>query len=165
MIEIRDASENDIPTIQDLAEKTWWAGYGPILEKEQISYMLETIYSAKTMRKSILECSQRFLLLLEDGVAHGFASYGDWQEERRAWKIHKLYVLPECQGRGLGKKLIDEILARAASAGIKRVVLNVNRNNPAFHFYIRYGFSVLREEDIPIGRFWMNDYVMQINVA
>jgi ribosomal protein S18 acetylase RimI-like enzyme len=40
--------------------------------------------------------------------------------------------------------------------------LNVNRNNQAKHFYEKIGFNVIREEDIPIGPYWMNDYVMRI---
>ncbi len=164
MIEIRNASAADIPTIQELAEKTWWVGYAPILKEEQISYMLKTIYSADAMRKSMREGSQEYLMLFEDNVPKGFASYGAWADDKNSWKIHKLYILPECQGRGMGRKLIDEVRARAVSASIAAIVLNVNRNNPAFHFYLRYGFTVLREEDIPIGEFWMNDYVMRIDV-
>ena len=39
--------------------------------------------------------------------------------------------------------------------------LNVNRHNPALAFYERLGFQQHREEDIPIGPYWMNDYVMR----
>jgi diamine N-acetyltransferase len=39
--------------------------------------------------------------------------------------------------------------------------LNVNRHNPAKSFYEKIGFTVLREEDVPIGPYWMNDYVMR----
>ena len=164
MIEIRDASGHDIPAIQELAEEIWWVVYPSIIEREQIAFMLGTIYSTGTMQKSMRDGSQTFLLLSEDNVPKGFASYGTWPDDPALWKVHKLYILPDCQGRGFGRMLLDEIRARANRAGVPGITLNVNRNNPAFHFYLRYGFSVLREEDIPIGEFWMNDFVMKISL-
>jgi ribosomal protein S18 acetylase RimI-like enzyme len=39
--------------------------------------------------------------------------------------------------------------------------LNVNRNNKALGFYQKFGFVILREEDIDIGNgYFMNDYIM-----
>lgn len=160
MITIREAYERDIDTIQNLAERTWWPSYGPILEKDQIEYMLQTIYSRDAIQKVMLDGSQKFLVLFEDDIPVGFASYGLWSERASTWKIFKLYVLPGGQGKGFGKKLLDDIVSRAIRSGIHALVLNVNRHNRAYHFYVKNGFSVLREEDIPIGEYWMNDFVM-----
>jgi diamine N-acetyltransferase len=162
MLTLRNATEHDIAQIQELAEKTWWPSYGPILAKEQIEYMLGTIYSRETMLGMILDKSQTFLLIYEDSVPCGFASYGEWNEHPLVWKIHKLYVLPEKHGKGLGRKMIEEIAARAREHSVRTLVLNVNRHNPALTFYKKYGFRVLREEDIPIGPYWMNDFVMEL---
>jgi diamine N-acetyltransferase len=164
MIHIADASESSIPLIQKLAEQTWWPSYGPILEKDQIEYMLDTIYSAETMNEAMKSGSQRFLILYENEEPMAFASYGKWDDDITVWKIFKLYVLPQCHGKGFGKKLIDEICSRANAKGVKTIVLNVNRNNPAVQFYRKTGFVVLREEDIPIGPYWMNDYVMKRSI-
>jgi ribosomal protein S18 acetylase RimI-like enzyme len=41
----------------------------------------------------------------------------------------------------------------------------VNRENKAIGFYNKLGFTIIAEEDIPIGNgFFMNDYVMQISL-
>ena len=48
----------------------------------------------------------------------------------------------------------------ARRAGARRVELNVNRANPAHHFYRRCGYRVQQVVDIPLGPFWLNDYVM-----
>lgn len=164
MIEIRNASASDIPTIQEMAEKTWWVVYPPILEKEQIAHMLATIYSADVMHSSMQNNSQIFLILSDDGASKGFASYGPWAEDQNIWKIHKLYILPDCQGRGFGRRMIDEVRSRADNINVNAIVLNVNRFNPAVNFYLRYGFKIIREEDIPIGEFWMNDFVMRLDI-
>ena len=43
--------------------------------------------------------------------------------------------------------------------------LNVNRRNPALHFYERMGMRRLREGDFPIGGgYYMNDYIMGLEI-
>jgi hypothetical protein len=43
MYSVRQATINDLETIRQIAEDTWWAAYSPILAKEQISFMLGEI--------------------------------------------------------------------------------------------------------------------------
>jgi hypothetical protein len=40
----------------------------------------------------------------------------------------------------------------------------VNRNNPALHFYESLGFFMHHPVDIPIGPYWMNDFVMRKSI-
>jgi hypothetical protein len=42
--------------------------------------------------------------------------------------------------------------------------LNVNINNPAYHFYIKMDFTVRERIDIPYGKFMLNDFVMEKNL-
>lgn len=163
MISIKNATESDIPLIRSLAEKIWWPTYRKIIRDEQIHFMLESIYSEKNLEQGMRN-GEVFALLHDKNGFQGFVSYAAWKEDPRAWKVHKLYVLPENHGNGYGKKLMHEVFTRAHAAGITSVVLNVNRYNPAFTFYKKLGFTILREEDVPIGTYWMNDYVMTIRL-
>ncbi len=69
---------------------------------------------------------------------------------------------PENQGNGYGRLLIEEVKRRLIIENIRILDLNVNRFNKAKEFYEKMGFSVLREEDVPIGPYWMNDFVMRL---
>jgi diamine N-acetyltransferase len=164
MLLIRNATEQDIPVIRQLADEIWWPTYSPILEKDQIEYMLSHIYAESALKNAMADKSQEFILLQSDNTYKGYASYSEYRPEKEYWKIHKLYVLPEQQGKGYGKKLLEEIINRARKAGITSIMLNVNRSNPAYEFYKRQGFQLFREEDIPIGPYWMNDYVMRLSL-
>ncbi|WP_368498694.1 N-acetyltransferase family protein [Herbiconiux sp. A18JL235] len=56
-------------------------------------------------------------------------------------------LLPEAQGRGLGRRLVDEVHGRLAVAGSRGVHLGVDpRNTVALAFYPRVGFARAREE-------------------
>jgi diamine N-acetyltransferase len=164
MLNFITASQEHIPIIQHLAEKTWWPTYSSIISKEQIEYMLKNIYSSDALKKAITSGAQNFILLEDDNSWQGFASYGLLEEDQTICKLHKLYVLPENQGKGYGKKLIEEVKRRAAALGITILELNVNRYNKAKHFYEKLGFKVVREEDISIGPYWMNDFVLRTEI-
>lgn len=159
-VSIRNAGTADIPVIRLLAEETWWPTYKPILEDEQIRYMLALIYSVDALTAVMTQRTQHFILLSDDQGPQGFAAYGPRADEP-VYKLHKLYVRPGNQGKGYGRQLLDEVVQRVKDQGITTLDLNVNRYNPARSFYEKVGFSVLREEDIAIGPYWMNDYVMR----
>jgi diamine N-acetyltransferase len=164
MVKISDGSIDDIPIIQNIAEKTWWPTYSPFISAEQIRYMLDAIYSEDALRKVLDNGSQTFLILHNEKGAQGFASYGLRPENHQICKLHKLYVLPDNHGKGYGRMLIDAVVKKILSIPVYTLDLNVNRYNQAQAFYERIGFKVIKEEDVPIGPYWMNDYVMRLEV-
>ncbi len=61
--------------------------------------------------------------------------------------VVQVAVDPECQGRGLGRRMLDEALSRLGAAGFDRVSLLVAEGNgPARRLYASLGFR-------PAGRF------------
>ena len=156
---IKHATLDDISIIIKIQEETWEPTYGEILSKEQISFMFEKIYSPSALKEQMTLGKQRFLLLLNGENVEGFSSVAE--ETTACYKLHKIYVLPSSQGTGAGKHLLQATEEFVSSLGGVRLLLNVNRYNKAKSFYEKMGFTVLREEDIPIGPYWMNDYVLQ----
>jgi len=165
MVNIIDGNEEHIGTIVEIAEKTWLVTYASILSADQLQYMLQTIYSTTELKKVMQNGSQKFLILEDNNGFQGFASFGVRSENPSVSKLHKLYVLPHNQGKGYGKALIEEVKRRVLEKGIKSLDLNVNRYNPAKAFYEKLGFKIIREEDVPIGEYFMNDYVMRLTIA
>lgn len=161
MYNIRQATEADTEIIRQLAEDTWWPTYGPILAKEQIEFMLGEIYSAEKISQQLRTGEQQFLILTENTEPVAFAGYSPRTEDPEIYKLHKLYCLPKTQGNGYGKILINAVIEKVKEAGKHTLDLNVNRHNKALNFYQKMGFEVAYEEDIAIGPYWMNDYVMR----
>jgi GNAT superfamily N-acetyltransferase len=81
----------------------------------------------------------------------------------KAHKLNKLYVLPEAQGTGAGKALLNQCIEVAKSAGSSSLFLQVNKLNNAYTFYLKYGFIKEAEFKFDIGNgFFMDDYVMRL---
>jgi len=151
---------NDIPVIVDLAEQTWEPTYQSILTSEQLNYMFQEIYNSGALKEQ-MEAGQQFLLLYQDHTPAGFASYSPLPN--KIFKLNKLYVAPAFHGFGYGRLLINAVEEEIKAIGGTTLLLNVNRYNPAKSFYEKCGYTVAYEEDIPIGPYFMNDYVMQKN--
>jgi diamine N-acetyltransferase len=165
MVDIIEGNEEHIACIVEIAEKTWRSTYATILQPDQMNYMLQAIYGEQELKKVMREASQKFLLLKDELGFQGFASFGVRREDPTVFKLHKIYILPQNQGKGYGTILINEIKNRLRKEGITTLDLNVNRYNPAREFYMKLGFSVIREEDVPIGEYWMNDFVMRLEIS
>jgi ribosomal protein S18 acetylase RimI-like enzyme len=67
------------------------------------------------------------------------------QVENRTINLGSFYVRPAMQGRGIGTKVLDILLARAAYQS-KAMTLSVVKINPARHFYEKRGFRITHED-------------------
>ena len=161
-MEIIKADKSHFPVIRDIAMQTWPDTFAKILSKEQISYMLEMMYSIHSLEKQTEQDNHVFLLAEEDGEYFGYLSYELNYKNLSKTKIHKIYILPKSQGKGVGKLLINKVNEIALDAEQQILALNVNRDNKAVDFYKKIGFSIIGTEDIDIGNnFLMEDYIME----
>lgn len=161
-MQIRSIDSSEVNVIQDLAHRIWPDTFGEILSKEQIAYMLNWMYSLETLSKQLSE-GHHFFLYEEHGIPLGFMGIELFDDHRV--KIHKLYVLPDTQGKGIGKKFISFVKTWAKEHGANTVFLNVNRFNKAVDFYKHIGMAIIKTEDIDIGNgYLMEDYVMEVHL-
>lgn len=162
-ITIRNATIDDIDLIRELTFKVWPQTYSSILSKEQIDYMVELMYSKKSLLDQICKDVQ-FIIVQDNKEPIGFASYK--QIENTVYKLDKIYILQTQQGKGIGKFVMEHIVQLIKKEGATSLQLQVNRNNiNAKLFYEKIGFSVLQEVDFEIGNgYFMNDFVMEKKV-
>jgi diamine N-acetyltransferase len=78
------------------------------------------------------------------------------------FKLHKLYLLPELHGCGLGSLLLQHVEREVRQPGARRLILAVNKRNAnAIAAYQRNGFVIAETVVTDIGGgFVMDDYVM-----
>jgi GNAT superfamily N-acetyltransferase len=161
MTSIKSAGFNDLPVIHDLAHRIWPDAYGDILSPEQLKYMLDEIYSLTSLQNQFVALQHNFILVVDNNIPIGFASFSPKEKNAATYRLHKIYVSPEQQGTGVGKLLLAHVVNSIRLLGATALELNVNRYNKARLFYEKQGFTIISEEDIDIGEgYFMNDYVM-----
>lgn len=153
-----------LPIVIDLTKKIWPVAYGEILSKEQLDYMIDKFYNEPALRE-LMQKGHVFYLAQDDNDKYvGFVSY-EINSEPNKTKIHKIYVLPETQGTGLGRQFFELVKEKALEKNQNAIFLNVNKYNNAIHFYTKLGFSKVKDEVIDIGNgYVMDDYVMEVAI-
>lgn len=160
-MDIRLATEHELPILESLAREIWPHTYADIITKEQMDFMLNWMYSSETLVAQ-QQAGHEFYILQKDSTDIGFLAI---EQAGDKLKVNKVYVLPTAQGLGAGKKLMDKAVERAKAKGCTYLFLQVNRANKAKFFYEKLGFTIRKEEDFDIGNgFFMNDYVMELKV-
>ena len=163
---IAAAGAGDIVAIQALAREIWHRHYPGIISRAQIDYMLARGYNDQALGRYLTTIGSGLALAIRDEDAVGFIG---WYriEARPALKLDKLYVRPEHHGEGIGRLLIEHVVAKARAADCTAVTLNVNRNNTnAVRAYERCGFAIRERGDFPIGNgFVMEDFIMERELA
>lgn len=160
MVEILEAFPEDFTSIQNIARKTWPATYSTILLAEQLDFMLNKFYSVESLTANSA-VGHKFLLAKLSSEVVGFAGY-KINYKPQCTHLHKLYVMPEMQGRNIGEKLLKSVEGFALQSDQVAVSLNVNRFNKAITFYQKVGYSIVESVDIEIGNgYLMEDFIMK----
>ena len=161
MCTFKKATAEDIPLIRELAEKSWNSAYKNILSKEQIFYMLREMYSAEEISRQLQNPNYVYYLISVGNENAGFIGF-EYQYEEKTTKLHRIYLLEEFKGKGLGKKALQFLKLQVQQNGDTRIILNVNKSNPAIEIYESQGFKIYEEGVFDIGNgFVMDDYLME----
>ena len=161
MLNLNKISVNKIPLLLQLAQEIWPENYIKILSQEQISYMMEMMYSTDVIRDQMLNGVEFFLISYENKNIGYLALEKEYKFINDLY-IHKIYLLKEMQLKGIGKEIMRQIFEKAIQQRFNSVSLNVNRFNNAVKFYEKMGFDIEYQEDIDIGMgYLMEDYVMR----
>lgn len=151
----------DIPALSDVAHRSWYATYPRIISTEQIAYMLEEMYSEHALREQ-MQIGHRFLLAeVKDVGVVGFISI---EAQKDHHFVHKLYICPKYQGKGIGRGLLSFLLAAVPEITLLRLFVN-RQNEDAIAFYQRQQFRIAGEKDTDIGNGYKKiDYIMERSV-
>lgn len=164
MISFKKVTKVDIPQIQELAKKSWNAAYHNIISQDQIDYMLQQMYSEEEISSHLQNPNYQYYLVLKDEVAAGFIGF-EFHYENATTKLHRIYLLEDFKGQGLGKAAITFMKSKVSETSDKRIILNVNKNNSAKQVYESQGFTTYEEAIFDIGNgFVMDDFLMEFHL-
>ncbi len=140
-VTLRPATVQDIDLVQDMIRVIWGDTFQGILPQKDQAQVLRFSYSRESLMKSVRE--NVFLLSEVRGAAAGFVDMGMLGD---VLYLHRLYVMPQYQRRGLGRRMLENAISKNESLSCSLVVATVETENlKARAFYRKMGFA---EEDI-----------------
>ncbi len=158
MVKVETASQ--IEDVAGLARTIWTQHYVPIIGQEQVDYMLCMFQSAPAIASQIAN-GYIYYLVCEAHRATGYFALVPNKRDA-SLLLSKIYILPSCQGRGLGKEVIAFCEQLCLADGFRTLWLTVNKHNAnSIAFYRSRGFSNETSIVTDIGKgFVMDDYKM-----
>lgn len=141
-IDIRAAGLPDVEGMSVVLDAAWHENYKDIFSAEQIA-----AYTGEYRRRSfadLLKSGRDIFVLLCDGEIAAVCAAQTCSEKpfEGYAEIMMLYVLPEMQHKGMGKKLLSHTLRKMRGKGYKSAVLDTaEKNVSARRFYEKFGFT------------------------
>lgn len=161
---IKVASPQDFPIIQEIANIVWPQTFGPLMSSEILTYLIDRMYSTASLKQQTEVDNINYLLIENDGKTLGYASYElDYKQEAKLM-VHRLYFLPEAQGLGLGTAALDYLSQLGIDKQQHAITLKVlHSNDKAYQYYLHYGFKKTGEDYNHIGNNYppFLDYVLE----
>jgi ribosomal protein S18 acetylase RimI-like enzyme len=141
-IEIRQATDADIPAIAHIINEAWKTAYVGIVPQHYLDSILEED-KEKHLREGLERVTHmRYFVLCENGFPVGAASLHRTRSDDMpdAAEFSFFYFLPKVWRRGYGTMLLDFLKRESANAGFLRICCWVlEKNQRAISFYESHG--------------------------
>ena len=117
-ITIKKVTLDKLATLQELSIQTFRETFAFDNTEEELQQFFDDSYTLEQFKKEIINPESDVRFVLVDGREVGFmkVNWGAAQTEHElenAFEIQRIYILNECQGLGLGKKLFELALDMA----------------------------------------------------
>ena len=169
---IRRATRADERTLAQISEETFVEtfveGFGVPYPPADLAAFVEDAHSRAAFLKMLADPAKKLWLAeAPGGRAVGYAVAGPCKLPHpdvgsADAEISRLYLRNEAQGSGLGRRLLETVLAGVDPNRTRSLWLSVwEGNDRAQAFYARYGFEVVGEWAFPVGKTLDRDLIMR----
>jgi diamine N-acetyltransferase len=168
---LQKIAPHEVEKLADLCRQIYVQVY-PYLWFDDGSWYMETRYNATQLLTEIMAENTYYAFILDNDRAVGHLklnlnddstsaqnnSYGDSQTDMyhpltgNGLELERIYLLEETAGKGLGRKVLDEVFAMARSYQKDYVWLHAMDSSPALKFYEKYGFQICGETLLPFEK-------------
>lgn len=146
-IEIRKITPNDNDAVAHLIKTVMTSydcvGEGYSIEDKELDNMFAAYQAAGAV----------FYVITVDQRVEGCGGIGPLLgSDSSCCELKKMYFYPSLRGKGMGRKLMDLLLAEAVDRGYTTCYLEtVDRMERARHLYLKYGFQKLNCQEGATG--------------
>ncbi|WP_349367643.1 GNAT family N-acetyltransferase [Salinarimonas sp.] len=155
---VRPVRAEDVEAVRAALVASWHATYDRFHGAAKVTEITDQWHSLAALSRQVDQPGGVFLMAEGEGGAVLGSTFAHVDDAGEAC-LRRLYVAPGAEGTGLGRRLLDETLARLAE---RDVWLEVEpRNEGAIRFYLREGFVLDRPAGSCGGRDDLQAVVMR----
>jgi len=169
-LQIRKAELNDAVVTALLARITFAETFGHLFHdhRDELRVYLNRTFAVSKIERSLGQPRNTYWLGFADGLPVAYAKLkypcATPISENDAAQLQKIYVLREFVGQGIGKPMLQAVLAHAASIRVPTIWLDVlKENDRAIRFYKQQGFTALGTDTYVIGAQTFDFHLMSLS--
>lgn len=140
LIEIRRAKPSDAVAVAETHDEAWRNAYQGIIPGAELERLI--VRRGPDWWESAIRKGSRISLMQFGDTVAGYANYGRNRARSLYYEgeIYELYLRPEYQGLGFGRRLFSAARKDLAQSGLKSLVVwALSDNAPAVDFYRALG--------------------------
>jgi len=139
-MQIRPVESSDLGSLVTIFRACWNISYRDLVSAE-VRKAMDVATTTNLLIASANPKPGRFTLVATGDEALGFASFGSDADDESRGHLFSLYVSPESAGKGVGSKLLNEVISELGKIGKPEITLWVFKENPiAIGLYRKSGF-------------------------
>ena len=160
-MDCREATLDDIDSIQRIARASWHQAHEPILGENAVEKLLDRWYSRDGLKESIGREDATMFVAIDDSEVVGFTQGGPTEDGPADAAVGAIYVLPEYWGEGAGTELLERLFDIFRTDDCESVWLTVMADNDVGRsFYDRHSFDVHEERTVEFAGQEVDDVVL-----
>ncbi len=169
-VELRKVNYNQLVQLQKIALDTFVISFAHLNDPVYFQEYVDEKLSIIQLEKELADKDSIFYFLMFDNEIKGYLKVNRLAAQTEqyvpsALEIERIYLLPECQGRNIGKTMIDKAREIAIEEGYTHLWLGVwEENVDAIRFYKREGFKVFDKHAFMMGRDKQTDLMMKLEL-
>jgi ribosomal protein S18 acetylase RimI-like enzyme len=139
-MQIRPVESSDLGSLVSIFRACWNISYRDLISTE-VREAMDVATTTNLLMASANPKPGRFTLFATGDEALGFASFGSDADDESRGHLFSLYVSPDSAGKGVGSKLLNEVISELGKIGKPEITLWVFKENPiAIGLYRKSGF-------------------------
>ncbi|MGE5314979.1 MAG: GNAT family N-acetyltransferase [Acidobacteriota bacterium] len=148
----REWTTDDFEPVRRVLLETWLDAYRSFIPEEDIRSYFEATYSPDQLGALCATPSCKGYVALDGDEIVGFERLHFDAEENKLY-VASIYVLPQSQGKGVGRHLLMLAEDMARMLELDRIWLGVmTQNTRSVEWYKKIGFTFEHEEPFTMGR-------------
>jgi ribosomal protein S18 acetylase RimI-like enzyme len=175
IITLRDALPQDIPQIAALGSHVFSVTFGHSVSPHELQAYLDESYSLAATEAELSSPSKDMIVAVDrssqtagsEARIVGFALLTRGSSEpciehlQNTVELQRIYVHPDCHGKGVGRLLADRLEDMAREQGFEYMWLGVwEENHKAMKVYEKLGYERVGDHDFVIGGVVQTDHIM-----
>lgn len=167
MIQIKEVSIKDLKELKKISTETFLDTFGKDNSEEDISKYIESAYADEKLARELSNKDSFFFFAIDNGRVVGYLklNINEAQSEKilsNSLEVERIYILPKCKGKGIGKALIQHAISFALSKEKDSIWLGVWEHNAnALKFYEKMGFKIIDKHIFVLGQDEQTDLIMK----